>query len=116
MDPAEVAARRDLRETHLVFSIDPKGCEDVDDALSVRSLAGGTVLEMGVHIADVTHFVKEGSLTDLEAFSRFGAFGVETHENRTKKQRMSQNCCVIWSIETVSVSPHICPCISLTKG
>lgn len=83
MDPAQVAARRDLRETHLVFSIDPKGCEDVDDALSMRSLAGGTVLEMGVHIADVTHFVKEGSLTDLEAFSRFGAFRVlvKTHEN-----------------------------------
>lgn len=36
MDDAEVGKRRDLRETHLVFSIDPKGCEDVDDTLSVR--------------------------------------------------------------------------------
>ena len=36
MDPAEVAKRRDLRDTHLIFSIDPKGCEDVDDTLSVR--------------------------------------------------------------------------------
>ena len=72
MDPAQVAARRDLRETHLVFSIDPRGCEDVDDTLSVRSLAGGTLLELGVHIADVTHFVAEGSLTDLEARLRFG--------------------------------------------
>ncbi|KAF7648914.1 hypothetical protein LDENG_00150350 [Lucifuga dentata] len=67
VDPAQVAARRDLRESHLVFSIDPKGCEDVDDTLSVRSLAGGKVLELGVHIADVTHFVIEDSLTDLEA-------------------------------------------------
>ncbi|XP_039996945.1 DIS3-like exonuclease 1 isoform X2 [Xiphias gladius] len=70
VDPAQEAERRDLRESHLVFSIDPKGCEDVDDTLSVRSLAGGEVLELGVHIADVTHFVTEGSLTDLEARSR----------------------------------------------
>lgn len=71
MNPAEVASRRDLRDTHLVFSIDPLGCEDVDDTLSVRSLAGGTLLELGVHIADVSHFVAEGSLTDLEARSRW---------------------------------------------
>lgn len=71
MNPAEVASRRDLRDTHLVFSIDPQGCEDVDDTLSVRSLAGGTLLELGVHIADVSHFVAEGSLTDLEARSRW---------------------------------------------
>ena len=70
MDPAQVAERRDLRESHLVFSIDPKGCEDVDDTLSVRSLANGKLLELGVHIADVSHFVTEGSLTDLEARSR----------------------------------------------
>uniref|UniRef100_M4AH06 DIS3-like exonuclease 1 n=1 Tax=Xiphophorus maculatus TaxID=8083 RepID=M4AH06_XIPMA len=68
-DPAEAAARRDLRRTHLVFSIDPRGCEDVDDTLSVRRLAGGKLLELGVHIADVTHFVREESLTDLEARS-----------------------------------------------
>uniref|UniRef100_H3CGP2 DIS3-like exonuclease 1 n=1 Tax=Tetraodon nigroviridis TaxID=99883 RepID=H3CGP2_TETNG len=66
VDPDQAAARRDLRESHLVFSIDPRGCEDVDDALSVRRLDGG-LLELGVHIADVTHFVKEGSLTDVEA-------------------------------------------------
>ncbi|XP_061622217.1 DIS3-like exonuclease 1 isoform X4 [Phyllopteryx taeniolatus] len=70
VDPARVAERRDLRESHLVFSIDPVGCEDVDDTLSVRSLAGGKLLELGVHIADVTHFVSEGSLTDLEAQAR----------------------------------------------
>ncbi|XP_037308770.2 DIS3-like exonuclease 1 [Pungitius pungitius] len=70
VDPAQVARRRDLRRSHLVFSIDPLGCEDVDDALSVRRLAGGTLLELGVHIADVTHFVAEGSLTDLEARAR----------------------------------------------
>ncbi|XP_066557335.1 DIS3-like exonuclease 1 [Amia ocellicauda] len=61
--------RRDLRDSHLVFSVDPPGCEDVDDTLSVRELPGGN-LELGVHIADVTHFVPAGSLTDLEARSR----------------------------------------------
>lgn len=70
MTQAEINSRKDLRDTHLVFSIDPLGCEDVDDTLSVRTLPGGKRLELGVHIADVTHFVKEGSLTDLEARSR----------------------------------------------
>ncbi|XP_056269243.1 DIS3-like exonuclease 1 [Pseudoliparis swirei] len=69
VDPVQVAERRDLRGL-LVFSIDPPGCVDVDDALSVRRVAGGTRLELGVHIADVTHFVEEGSLTDLEARTR----------------------------------------------
>ena len=36
VEEGEVGRRRDLRETHLVFSIDPQGCEDVDDTLSVR--------------------------------------------------------------------------------
>lgn len=70
VEPAQVLGRQDLRESHLVFSIDPHGCEDVDDTLSMRSLDGGKLLELGVHIADVTHFVKEGSLTDLEARTR----------------------------------------------
>ena len=53
----------------LVMSIDPIGCEDVDDALSVRKLENGN-LEVGVHIADVTHFVPVNSLTDQEARKR----------------------------------------------
>ncbi|XP_029000136.1 DIS3-like exonuclease 1 [Betta splendens] len=69
VDPAQVLQRRDLRESRLVFSIDPRGCEDVDDALSICRLGSGR-LELGVHIADVSHFVTEGSLTDLEARSR----------------------------------------------
>ncbi|XP_060081062.1 DIS3-like exonuclease 1 [Ylistrum balloti] len=69
VEEEEVLKRRDLRNTHLVFSIDPKGCEDVDDTLSVRTLDNGN-LELGVHIADVTHFVKPGTLTDQEGKSR----------------------------------------------
>merc|ERR1719154_537451 len=67
-DPEEVAKRKDLRKT-LVMSIDPIGCEDVDDALSVKKLDNGN-LEVGVHIADVTHFVPVNSLTDMEARKR----------------------------------------------
>ncbi|XP_042844527.1 DIS3-like exonuclease 1 isoform X2 [Panthera tigris] len=69
VSPEEERERQDLRETHLVFSIDPKGCEDVDDALSVRTLDSGH-LELGVHIADVTHFVAPNSYIDIEARTR----------------------------------------------
>ncbi|EDL95796.1 similar to expressed sequence AV340375, isoform CRA_c [Rattus norvegicus] len=69
VSPKEEQERRDLRSTHLVFSIDPKGCEDVDDALSVRTLNNGN-LELGVHIADVTHFVAPNSYIDVEARTR----------------------------------------------
>ncbi|XP_054128683.1 DIS3-like exonuclease 1 isoform X3 [Melozone crissalis] len=69
VSPQEAKKRLDLRDTHLIFSIDPKGCEDVDDALSVRTLPNGN-LELGVHIADVTHFVAANSYTDVEARAR----------------------------------------------
>ncbi|KAL1922444.1 uncharacterized protein VTP21DRAFT_9983 [Calcarisporiella thermophila] len=68
-DQDEVERRRDLRSTHLIFSIDPPNCQDIDDALSIRELEGG-VIELGVHIADVSFFVHENSNTDLEARSR----------------------------------------------
>lgn len=60
--------RLDLR--HLpVCSIDPPGCKDIDDALHSRPLPNGN-LEVGVHIADVTHFVKAGTAIDKEAANR----------------------------------------------
>ena len=60
--------RVDLR--HLVVcSIDPPGCKDIDDALHARMLPNGR-LECGVHIADVTHFVKHNSAIDVEARDR----------------------------------------------
>lgn len=65
--------RKDLR-SRLVMSIDPPGCEDIDDALSIRKLPrkykGRSVIEIGVHIADVTHFVPHESLLDREARER----------------------------------------------
>ncbi|XP_019862490.1 PREDICTED: DIS3-like exonuclease 1, partial [Amphimedon queenslandica] len=67
IEDEELRKRRDLR-SHLIYSIDPKGCEDVDDALSVKSLRRG--IELGVHIADVSYFVRSGSYTDREAKER----------------------------------------------
>ncbi|KRY28048.1 DIS3-like exonuclease 1 [Trichinella spiralis] len=70
-DTLHLNGRLDLRHSHLVFSIDPSGCTDVDDALSVRVLdeqAGN--LELGVHIADVSYFVSANSAIDLEAAER----------------------------------------------
>lgn len=60
--------RRDLRDL-LVCSIDPVGCQDIDDALHARLLPNGNY-EIGVHIADVSHFVKPGNAMDVEASTR----------------------------------------------
>lgn len=65
----EYLTRKDIRFSHLVMSVDPIGCEDIDDALSVRELKNGN-LEFGVHIADVTYFVKHDSQLDLESRKR----------------------------------------------
>ncbi|TDH73525.1 uncharacterized protein CCR75_007034 [Bremia lactucae] len=65
----EVLQRRDLRQTHRIFSVDPPGCQDIDDAMSIRCLPNGN-LELGVHIADVSYFVKHGSALDLEGRRR----------------------------------------------
>ncbi|RMX68332.1 hypothetical protein DD238_004452 [Peronospora effusa] len=65
----EALRRRDLRKTHRVFSVDPHGCQDIDDAMSIQRLPNGNV-ELGVHIADVSYFVKHGSALDLEGRRR----------------------------------------------
>lgn len=64
----EIAKRRDLRKER-IFTIDPTGARDLDDALSVTPLADGTI-EMGVHIADVTYFIRPNSDLDQEARRR----------------------------------------------
>ncbi len=65
---AEIKNRKDLRGT-LTFTIDPKDAKDFDDAISFVDLGNGT-FEIGVHIADVSHFVTEGSVLDAEARKR----------------------------------------------
>lgn len=65
---AEIAKRRDMRDI-LTFTIDPRDAKDFDDALSFQVLANGNY-EIGVHIADVSHYVKEGTILDDEAYKR----------------------------------------------
>ena len=64
----EIAKRRDMRDT-LTFTIDPFDAKDFDDAISYKKLENGTY-EIGVHIADVSHYVQEGTALDKEALKR----------------------------------------------
>ena len=64
----EIKKRRDMRDV-LTFTIDPKDAKDFDDALSIRKLENG-LWEIGVHIADVSHYVVPGTLLDDEAYNR----------------------------------------------
>lgn len=71
--PAEItdedrAGREDFRDV-VTFTIDPRDAKDFDDALSLRKLENGH-WEVGIHIADVTHYVKPGSVIDKEAYER----------------------------------------------
>ena len=64
----EIARREDFRGV-TTFTIDPVDAKDFDDAISIRPLSGD-MWEVGVHIADVSHYVTEGSIIDKEAYKR----------------------------------------------
>lgn len=68
LDPEEVASRRDFRNI-TTFTIDPVDAKDFDDALSYKKLENGHI-EIGVHIADVSHYVRPGTAMDTEALKR----------------------------------------------
>ena len=68
LDPTEVAKRRDFRDI-TTFTIDPADAKDFDDALSFKRLENGNI-EIGVHIADVSYYVRPGSAMDKEALKR----------------------------------------------
>ncbi len=65
---SEVKRRKDLRKV-TTFTIDPADAKDFDDALSIEKLSNGNY-EIGVHIADVSHYLRPGTLLDDEAFKR----------------------------------------------
>ncbi|MBS1614626.1 MAG: ribonuclease R [Bacteroidetes bacterium] len=67
-EPDELRRRRDMRPV-LTLTIDPKDARDFDDAISIQKSEGG-YWELGVHIADVSHFVQQDSALDREAYQR----------------------------------------------
>ena len=66
--PSEIKKRRDLRDT-LTFTIDPADAKDFDDALSFKKMDNGN-FEIGIHIADVAHYLQPGTILDDEAYNR----------------------------------------------
>jgi len=87
----EPGARTDRRSLH-VFTIDPSDAKDHDDALSVVQTQDDA-WEVGIHIADVSHFVEEGSVLDLEAFQRGTSVYLVDQVVPMLPHRLSSNLC-----------------------
>lgn len=92
----EVARRRDMRDI-LTFTIDPVDARDFDDAISFRKLKSG-MYEIGVHIADVSHYLEEGSLLDTEAYERATSVYLPDRVLPMLPERISNELC--------SLRPH----------
>lgn len=92
----EVKKRRDFRPI-TTFTIDPLTARDFDDALSIQHLENGNI-EIGVHIADVTHFLKEGTSLDNEAFRRSTSVYLVDRVCPMLPEKLSNDLC--------SLNPH----------
>jgi ribonuclease R len=87
----EIARRRDFRDI-LTFTIDPEDAKDFDDALSIRKLDDGRI-EVGVHIADVTYYLKPDSRIDQEAYKRSTSVYLVDRCNPMLPEKLSNNLC-----------------------
>lgn len=94
----EIATRRDFRSV-TTFTIDPADAKDFDDALSVRRIAEG-VWEVGVHIADVTHYVRPHSPIDEEAIARGTSVYLVDRTIPMLPERLSNELCSLRPHET----------------
>jgi ribonuclease R len=92
----ELQRRKDIRDI-LTFTIDPVDAKDFDDAISFRELKNGN-LEIGVHIADVSHYVRPNSALDQEASSRATSVYLPDRVNPMLPERISNELC--------SLRPH----------
>jgi ribonuclease R len=92
----EVALRKDMRDI-LTFTIDPVDAKDFDDAISIRKLKTGSY-EIGVHIADVSHYLEEGSVLDEEAYERATSVYLPDRVLPMLPERISNELC--------SLRPH----------
>lgn len=88
---ADIAERRDFRDVS-TFTIDPEDARDFDDAISLKKLGNGN-LEVGIHIADVTHYVKAGSRTEEEARQRATSVYLVDRVVPMLPERLSNNIC-----------------------
>lgn len=101
----EMDSRADLRKSHLIYSIDPAGCQDVDDTLSATVLDDGATLQLGVHIADVSFFVRPSSLVDLEASKRTTTVYLADRRFDMIPEGLSTDLCSLWSgVDRLAVS------------
>ncbi len=91
--PAHINAeeRLDLRDK-VIFTIDPEDAKDFDDAISIEKLSDGTYI-LGVHIADVSYYVKEGSVTDAEALKRATSTYLVRNVIPMLPERLSNDLC-----------------------
>ncbi len=87
----EYNARRDFRDVR-TFTIDPEDAKDFDDALSVKKLKDG-LWEIGVHIADVTHYVKPNTILDQEGFERGTSVYLVDRVVPMLPEKLSNNVC-----------------------
>lgn len=87
----ELKRRKDYRDI-LTFTIDPVDAKDFDDAISIRNLDNGNY-EIGVHIADVSHFVKPDSILDKSAYERATSVYLPDRVNPMLPERISNELC-----------------------
>lgn len=98
IDNKEIANRRDFRDI-TTFTIDPEDAKDFDDAISFRKLSNGN-FEVGVHIADVTHYVREGTTLDEDAFDRATSVYLVDRTVPMLPERLSNELCSLRPKET----------------
>jgi len=91
IDNEEIKKRRDMRDI-LTFTIDPHDAKDFDDAISFETLPNGNY-SLGVHIADVSHFVKEGAVLDKEALNRATSVYLADRTIPMLPEHLSNNLC-----------------------
>lgn len=88
---SDYTSRRDFRKT-LTFTIDPEDAKDFDDAISLKEISSG-IYEVGIHIADVSHYVKPGSALDREARERGTSVYMVDQTVPMLPEELSDNLC-----------------------